>query len=142
VFSVFGEFAGSSYREASYLCEVLLVVSFPTKLVSSHSKFPCKNYLSFIVPGKRLISAVKPALSVSRPNRPVLGRIFRRATDHYLEQQIGRRPNGSAPGRIIRPAVRSCRTWRRTIRPGVRRRRTYGRIAFRASSSGYIFTHL
>jgi hypothetical protein len=32
-------------------CEVLLVVRFPTKFVSSHSEFPCKSYLSFIVPG-------------------------------------------------------------------------------------------
>jgi hypothetical protein len=31
----------------STFCEVLLVVSFPTKLVSSHSEFPCKSYLVF-----------------------------------------------------------------------------------------------
>jgi hypothetical protein len=47
-------------------CEVLLVVSFPTKLVSSHSEFPCKSYLVFGLS----ISAPGPARPGSRPDLP------------------------------------------------------------------------
>jgi hypothetical protein len=74
VFSVFGElpvphierlhtskFIVNSPLLVLIICEVLLVVSFPIKLFSSHSEFPCKSYLSFMVSGKRLSSAVNPA---------------------------------------------------------------------------------
>jgi hypothetical protein len=50
-------------------CEVLLVVSFPTKLVLSHSEFPCKSYLVFglssLAPGP-----ARPG-SFRRQTRPV-----------------------------------------------------------------------
>jgi hypothetical protein len=82
VFVVFGEFTSSSYRE------VLLVVSFPTKLVSSHSKFPCKSYLSFIVLGKR--SLVRPQAKPSGPrpdlpalNKPLFRLVCQRGADSF-----------------------------------------------------------
>jgi hypothetical protein len=54
----------------STFCEVLLVVSFPTKLVSSHSEFPCKSYLVFGLS----CSAPSPARPGSWPDHPAADR--------------------------------------------------------------------
>jgi hypothetical protein len=106
----------------NYPLLVLLVVSFPTKLVSSHSEFPCKSYLSFLVPGKRLSSAVNPA------------------QERNLDQTIWRSMN-LCSGWVFGVGT-NLPAGRRTIRPAVRRRRTYGRTSSRAASNGQIFTHL
>jgi hypothetical protein len=71
-------------------CEVLLVVSFPTKLVSSHSEFPCKSYLVFGLSS----SAPSPARPGSRPDHPAADRASpAEPPDCYSEPPFSGSPN-------------------------------------------------
>jgi hypothetical protein len=109
---------------------VLLVASFPTKLVSSHSEFPCKSYLVFGLS----ISAPGPAKPGSRPDHPAA-----EPPDCYSEPPFGGSPNPPGGPPDTRREVWSRRTYRRTVRPRGQRRRTYRRTGRWAASNGHIF---
>jgi hypothetical protein len=105
-----------------WFCEVLLVVSFPTKLVSSHSEFPCKSYLVFGLSS----SAPGPARPGSRPDLPAVDRTspaWERTTIRARVSVLGRK----------------FQVGHRTVRSPIRRRRTYGQTGRRAASNGHIF---